>query len=472
MKSICKALSMLPQAEQGKALLALRELKPLFERFGISTLGEVLQKEMRSELASDHSMYMYNVTTNKLSSTLHATAAFYPEPIASVDYSGLRGNLPLVTIVEGVVAVYGDVCERALIDPDTNEITWSRSMDDADNTFEHGIIAIDPTTLSGYGQVKYSRDEDGADLIPMPQLQFLVVGTTSRAAIVSTTQIVSTHDESITTTSTVTTALSILAPSGDWVPKSETTSMMMDSGVTMDLLQEQTVAVQSPRIVKMSKLKIATPKEIHKLKARQFSLMAAASTAQPTEAIATTTATVVDNTISGKPIPIVPSMRYNMIYDDSNYKGQVAPTNAIPFGPLDLAFGRLSTEGLAGMSLSLPDLDNLLILINKKMESGDEKLQSLYANAVGKVAGLKNPNFGKVKGTITLTPDALTLLDNLKDETEEYTSHWTFKTQLDTDISIPMIFAEMQIIFGDDRKTILGTITEYDTRSTTMAGKP
>ena len=154
----CKALSMLSPAEQGKALLALNELEPLFQRFGITIMTEVFQREIRSEIASELSLRTYTVTINKLTSTLHCRACFYPEPIASVDYSDLRGRLPLVTIVEGVVTVRGDVCERASINPETNEIRWSRSMDDAENTFEHGILLIDPFALSGHGQVLYSRD--------------------------------------------------------------------------------------------------------------------------------------------------------------------------------------------------------------------------------------------------------------------------------------------------------------------------
>ena len=405
----------------------MQELTPLFERFGISTMCEVLQKEMTSELASDHSIRMYNVTTNKLSSTQHATAALYPEPVAGVDYSGLRGELPLVTIVEGVVAVDGDVCDRALIDPNTSEITRSRPMEDAGNTFEHGIIAIDPLTLSGYGQVQYSRDEAGADLIPTPPLQFLVVG------IVSTTRTttVFAHDGTTgTTTSAVTTASSFRALSRRRARKSAATSMI-DSDVNIESPPEHAkymVAVQAPRFDEKPNPEMAATEEIHE---------------QPT----TGPTTPVDNIIPGKPIPTVDNMRYNMIYDDLNFKGQVAPTSPVPFGSLDLVAGRLSPQGAVYLSLSLPDLDNFLILINQHRQSGDDKLQSPYESAVSRVAGRKDPNFGKMKGTITLSPDVLAFLDSLRDETDEYTSHWTFRTKLNTDISIPMIFAEMDIIW-------------------------
>jgi hypothetical protein len=460
---------MISQDQQSKALLALQELQPLFERFGISAMGEVLQKEMRTELDSGQSMRMYSVVENKLSSPVHATAAFYPEPIANIDYSGLRGQLPLVTIVEGVVSVYGDVCERARIGSD--EIAWSRSMDDPNNTFEHGVISIDPFTLSGHGQIMYSRDEEGQDIIPTAPLQFLVVGTNSRAAVVSTTQQVITEN-STSSTSAVTTASSVLAPSGDWILKSETMSITMDSGVTMELVQDQAVAIQVPQMMEVSALKEAAPEEIQQLKAAHFSLMAAADTAQPVHNGTTTINNdVADNTIPGKPVPIVPPMRFNMIYDEANYKdGQVAPTIATPFGPLDLVFGRVSAHGLAGMSLSLPDLDNLLVLINKLLD-GKQKLQSLYTNAVGTVAVRQDPNYGNAMGTITLTPDALSTLDNLRDETEEYTTNWTFKKNLDTDISIPFVFSEIHLVFSNDRKTVMGTIAEYDSRSRTLAGK-
>ncbi|KAF5540996.1 hypothetical protein FMEXI_8148 [Fusarium mexicanum] len=115
LKRICSTLATFSQEDQVRLLRSLKELNPLFERFGIATVSEMVQREV-NEAKNSLTARVYNVTDNKLARLSHASVCFYPEEIPSEDYSQIPHALPVVTLFDGVVLVNGVVCEYGRVD--------------------------------------------------------------------------------------------------------------------------------------------------------------------------------------------------------------------------------------------------------------------------------------------------------------------------------------------------------------------
>lgn len=388
-------------------LLAVSELKPLFERFGITTISEVLGREIEAE-AKNISMRVYAQSESKLLGPSHSSTCFFPEPIASVDYSRMPTQLPTVTILEGVVSVNGDVCERACVDAGNSSVHWSRSLGDPHETYEHGVLIIEPTNLSAAGQVTYTRDLHGNDPLPtVLPVQFLAMGT--GAAVASS------------------------VVSGAAAAPQHYAGAMAEE-----------VAAEVPA-------REVTQNDSQASKAEQ--LKPTAATALPSS--------------NQQPTPIIPPTRFDMIYDEAKFKdGQVEPRDPLPFGPIELSVGRNRAEGMAYTSLFVPELDNLLALCNDALDPQLGKVDALYDNAVTRLAD------GRIQGTIRIRPDVAVMLDHMKDKqsSDEFSQKLTFKKSTGSDASLAILFSRIEIIFGADRKTATGSIWEWDTRNETREG--
>jgi hypothetical protein len=175
LKRICSTLATFSQEDQVRLLQSLKELNPLFERFGIATVSEMVQREVDAA-KNNLTARMYNVTENKLAGLAHASVCFNPEEIPTVDYSQLPYALPVVTLFDGVILVNGVVCEYGRVDNANSEVRWSRFI--SQNMVEHGVLSIqDPRYHSGIGQICYSTDYDGDDLLELPVFQYMTYGS-------------------------------------------------------------------------------------------------------------------------------------------------------------------------------------------------------------------------------------------------------------------------------------------------------
>ncbi|EXM08776.1 hypothetical protein FOIG_01838 [Fusarium odoratissimum NRRL 54006] len=175
LKRICSTLATFSQQDQVRLLQLLKELNPLFERFGIATVSEMVQREVDAA-KNNLTARMYNVTENKLAGLAHASVCFNPEEIPTVDYSQLPYALPVVTLFDGVILVNGVVCEYGRVDNANSEVRWSRFI--SQNIVEHGVLSIqDPRYHSGIGRICYSTDYDGDDLLELPVFQYMTYGS-------------------------------------------------------------------------------------------------------------------------------------------------------------------------------------------------------------------------------------------------------------------------------------------------------
>lgn len=413
MKSICKMLRTVPVEDQTRMMMAFDELRPLFERFGIGAISDVLRAEVKME-SDKNSMRQYKTSRNKLTGPGNLALQYPPETIPGVDYSNLPRSLPLVSVIDGTVHVDGEVCWRSAISNMKNEIRWCREMKSwaGDVVFEHGTLTVDPLLLSAQGELYYSEDAEGQELLPVGHIHYLAMGGELDGP--------PSYDEAFA--------------EGNRGPPAYV--MYMATEGTARALPEEAPA--------------GSPGADHGGEEDPLFL-------PPDETM-----------------PLLDPLQFNMIYDANRYKkNQVIPGDPMPFGPINLAVGRKNPQGLSTRVALLPNLDKLYDIITKKhVDSSLGKLSSFYNS----VLALEADGRTKVSITMTPNGQELLRRyrdkpkEDGNDSDEEYSLEWTFKN-LQTDIKLGMLFASIELTLGPDGKTAMGTITEYNSDSETGEGQ-
>lgn len=439
MKSVCKMLRTIPAEEQARMLLAFKELRPLFERFGIGAIADAVRAEAEEE-SEKHSMRLYKTKRNKLTGPGHGSFQYPPEEIVGFDYSGLLAPLPTVSVLEGVVFVNGVACERAAISNMKNEIRWMRNLsEDASSPtgpFEHGRLIVNTLTHAAEGDIVYSEDATAQRLLDNGFIQFLAMA------------------EDLSSLPSYEEALAAAVP---------------------------VVVEEAQPSFAMAALELrAPPPEFRTTDAPVAIGMATADavTAAPlgmAAEMADAANTAVDNDpLFLPPQPLIPSlrpMRFNMVYDMNRLKkNQLAPTSTddlATFGAIDLVTGRSAPTDLTVRRAMLPALDSLHQIITAKFVNPElGQLGSFYTSAMG------TDGEGRTTVSIKIVPTAQELLSKYRDKrTEDDDSlAWTFKKVLDTDVTLGMMFHTIEATIGPDGKMAMGVISEYSSDSDTGEG--
>ncbi|KAF4958438.1 hypothetical protein FGADI_2360 [Fusarium gaditjirri] len=402
LKRICSTLATFSPEDQVRLLQSLKELNPLFERFGIATVSEMVQREV--DAAKNHlTARMYNVTENKLAGLSHAS---------------LPGALPVVILFDGVILVDGVVCEYGRVDNANSEVRWSRFI--SQDVVEHGILSIqDPRYHSGIGRICYSTDYDGDDLLDLPVFQYLTYGSECELEMNPRSIGISERE--------------LLFSAASFEPFE----------VDTDGPVEVTDGEMTFKSIEMEEEKIATVDEIKVSEVR-------------TETIIRTSAPPTDIRFEVKP------REYDVVYDEAALqKGQVQIQRQLDFGPIQLATQRVISDGTPGIlftDIAIPCLDNILDLWNRKQSDEALKISRLYETAT-------MMHNGRVKATVTISPTTLENLKSLEDrkDAEDPSKTLTFKDELGEDAKLPLLFARLELIFSDDKSEIVsGTLWEYN----------
>ncbi|RKK77994.1 hypothetical protein BFJ71_g16606 [Fusarium oxysporum] len=438
MKSICKMLRTIPVPEQARMLFAFDELRPLFERFGIGGISDMLRVEVEAE-SDKNSMRLYKVARNKLTGPGHGSLQYPPEEINGVNYSKLLAPLPNVSVLEGVVYVDGQVCQRASIDNIKNQIRWVRSVNQPSDTadiFEHGNLIVDPLTLAAQGAILYSTDAEAEKALDIGFIQYLAMGCQLDGP--------PTYQEAMLVASAPVYSMARLAQA---VPA------------------RAEVAAEEPseeRTLEEAAFEEAPAARVSAMQSRAPRVTLMTAEAEETD---------IDPLFApgDETLPFMNPLRFNMIFDANRYKkDQVNPGDPVTFGSLDLAVGRKRADGLSTRVAILPDLDKLRDLIQAKLvDPTIGKLASFY------VSTLSIDDQQRTKVSIAMTPNAQELLRGYKDKAsadEDFSFGWTFKETLDTDVSLGMMFSSLELTLGPDQKTATGSIVEYSSDSETGEG--
>jgi hypothetical protein len=411
-------------------LRSIKELNPLFERFGIAAISELLQREIAAE-SNKISARMYTQTENKLAGIANASVAFEPELLPSSDYTQLPATLPVVTVFEGVVSVDGVVCEYACVDVASNMIRWSRQVSsNKEYLIEHGALMIeDPRYFSALGQVCYSTDYTGQDLLDLPPFQYLSYGSQCEIDILDQSLDVSKQQLNFQQPAFEEVKMESKSEEDSSIATIESNDVSVDAAPTT-AIQAQEVELKEPAMHFQMAAEVAAPVQELKFVTRP--------------------------------------KQFDMVFDDLPLQeSQTAIQRQVDFGPMQLATQRVTSDGTPGIMFSdivIPNLDSLLDPINANLNLTDGtkmKLERLYDTAVTIEAGPGK----RVKATVSLAPTTLEILHQLQDEkaAEDPSKTVTFKTNLQSDVSLPMLYARIEMTFSpDSTEVVSGTLWEYN----------
>jgi len=152
-------LSTFSKDDRMKMLKQIGELQPLFSKFGVATISDVLTKELQGGQKNNVSQPAH-IKHHQTSNLQHVRRTF--QFLVSGENSVPGYVLPSLALHEGVVLVDGKVESRASINPKTRQICWTRES--AEHRYEHGFVELVDPGLSGRGCILLSDDPDLQDI--------------------------------------------------------------------------------------------------------------------------------------------------------------------------------------------------------------------------------------------------------------------------------------------------------------------
>ncbi|GJD00219.1 hypothetical protein ColKHC_09044 [Colletotrichum higginsianum] len=170
-KSISDTLRAVEPAEKMNMLAQFRELQPLFERFGGSTLMDALEGQLLDSYTSKNPLVLVSVPANNAKLRPHVKQLHWKwnlqddgeEPTAHPE-----SVFPSVSVFEGVLAVDGVYCEAAMLKDRT--LAWSRQVSGTESgggtgdcCWEHGVLYLDDALMIAQGSVFYGSDAESFD---------------------------------------------------------------------------------------------------------------------------------------------------------------------------------------------------------------------------------------------------------------------------------------------------------------------
>jgi len=462
----------IPVDEQARLLLAFNELRPLFERFGIGGISDALKAEVETESAKN-SMRLYKTRRDKLTGPGHGSFQYPPEEIVGFDYSGLLTPLPTVSVLEGVVFVNGVACQQASISNMKNEIRWTRDLSQdasSQGPFEHGRLVVHTLSCSAQGDIIYSKDPGAKDLFSTGFIQFM--------AMAEDLSSLPSYEEALAA------AVPVSPPSFDEAVAAPAPAPVAEPQPSFDLAEDEVtptpVPEPEPSFDPEDESKLHPPATINPpipddstrgTRPRPRAMMA---TSDPAPGPEGTTKVDKDPLFlpAELPAPVLRPLRFNMVYDVNKFKAnQITPkdpSDLVDFGFLDMTTARDGPTGLTIRKAMLPDLDILHKLISEKY--GNEnvgRLDTFYTSTIGL------DEQGRTVISIKIDPTAQELLKvfrDVKTDEDDDSLVWTFKTNLQTEVKLGMMFASIEATLGADSKTAMGIISEFSSDSDTGAG--
>ena len=384
----------------------IKEIQPLFQKFGVATISDVLAQELKGVKRRPASASVAPKTRRNVTSHLRAARRTYV--LQETGSHNVRNySLPVLSIHEGSVTLDGKTEPRALIDASDRAIRWTRPV--PEHGYEHGFVDISKHGLSGHGVVALSSDPDLEKLPSQSSQDHKIVQffAAKPNASVNVEKRELDHEKLIQTVSSVSkTATAVAQPS--------------------------------------AKLASAKPVSIPGLNLQSTSSVGAKADPPVNQ-------DYIDN-----------EDYWDMVLDQAVWpvgQPRTSPVNPMPFG--QVAFATYHAGGATGLSvpiLMVPALDTLLEDINKSKLSGQAQLDSLYSSMV------EITSEGKQMGTIYL--DSAAVLYELADKATEGGNlpslfNLTFKS-IGSSVTLPLLFRTLGVELSRDFSSALGSATEYD----------
>lgn len=159
----------------------IKELKPLFQKFGVSAMSDVLEQELSGKQTRTHSK---PVKAKKIRQTniSHAKRTFNLLPSAQ-NATQQHQNLPQLSIHEGLVRLDNEVEPRATVDAANRTVQWSRKL--PNGQYEHGYVELRDHGMSGAGAILVNQNADQATMPTSDNAQIVPFNTVKANVTVS-----------------------------------------------------------------------------------------------------------------------------------------------------------------------------------------------------------------------------------------------------------------------------------------------
>ncbi|KAL6885433.1 hypothetical protein GGI43DRAFT_388957 [Trichoderma evansii] len=156
-KSLSKLLLQLDRKQRLHILSVAKELKPLFNRFGATTLLDALHQQISNADGTPKMPISRRPGVRMLAGAEHVVRRFslaLDDPSQSASLP--TAHLPSLEVSQGVLLVDGIYCPHAELRG--RRIVWSRQVNR--ESWEHGYCHLLPDLYTGIGSVVYSPDKD------------------------------------------------------------------------------------------------------------------------------------------------------------------------------------------------------------------------------------------------------------------------------------------------------------------------
>ncbi|KAH8429650.1 uncharacterized protein LDX57_007322 [Aspergillus melleus] len=151
---VASLLKALPAAKRMTLLYALEDLRPLFERFGASSIADRLHAEIYGGRRYKKGP-LRGVPKPKFQRNASLTNV-----TRSFKLKSTQGTLSKVALVEGFLLLDGEVQNRATLDEQTNTVRWTRkvTVPDGKTKYEFGMFRLYSAGRGGNGLLFYTNE--------------------------------------------------------------------------------------------------------------------------------------------------------------------------------------------------------------------------------------------------------------------------------------------------------------------------
>ena len=156
-KSMSNLLASFDSSQRLKLLANMRELGPLFKRFGADTILESLDKQIR-EPARYKSTNAVRKQAHRTRGVQHISRHLkLRDDKGQVSYDS---SLPFLDLYQGVLYVNGKYCRHAELKG--QRILWGREL--TPSKWEHGYVSLTDNFTHGHGAITYQKSFDAEKL--------------------------------------------------------------------------------------------------------------------------------------------------------------------------------------------------------------------------------------------------------------------------------------------------------------------
>lgn len=403
----------------------IKELRPLFARFGADTISEALSQEIHGDtpdrvLRGNEQQHVKGRTlTANLRAAKRSFVLHKADDTSVPDY-----HLPLLTVNDGNVLLDGVAQHRAAIDKDNKTVRWTRAI--PGHGYEHGRMHVFNHGFAGNGAVLLSKDAQLAD------------------SSQDDSQIIRFH---------------AAKPNANLDGVTKPANNRNHAQVAK-FLKAQHIAMQNGPTKTTSSVaaKVAPPRFDMPRPASAISNFVNIPGLKVNAAVANPAIAVPGDYIDNEDI-------WDLSMDKGIWEAKkpipsINPATTVSMGQVSFStYHSGGSNGIPVPILTMPLLDQLCSTINAKHLANQPQLNSLYSSHVEIT---KN---GTQMGVILL--DAASLLYQLADKPDgkdEVTSlmNVTFKASLGSDIVMPLLFRTLSLEISANFGAIRGAALEYD----------